>query len=124
MEEERKEIEVLKLRLVHDRLKLEEEKEKLREDRPDIHHTPMCLTQYGSLHLEDCEGWGKVELKTEFFDKLDEVLALDIVTDWIFELQNLRHDLHANLYPELADKRVEMLFDEDCKNNGECNGET
>lgn len=123
MKEEKKEIEVLKLRLVHDRLKLEEEKEKLREDRPNI-HTPMCLTQYGNLHLENSEGWGKVELKTEFFDKLDEVLALDIVTDWIFELQNLRLELHANLYPELADKRVEMLFEDICKNNGECNGKT
>ena len=70
---------------------------KLEEQRPSF-HSPMFLKQYGKLHYEALEGYGKVEIDYAFLNCMDDSMRLDVVQDWISELQqymdNLRSEMH------------------------------
>ena len=71
-----------------------------KEERPSF-HSPMFLQQFGKLHYETLGGYGKVEIAHEFLDSMDEVMMLDVVSDWISELENWRANIHSEVYPSL-----------------------
>ena len=64
----------------------------------------MFLQQFGKLHYETLGGYGKVEIAHEFLDSMDEVMMLDVVSDWISELENWRANIHSEVYPSLHNK--------------------
>ena len=69
------------------------------ETRPSF-HSPMFLKQYGKLHYEPLGGYGKVEINYDLLDAMDDVMILDVVQDWILELDNYRQELHDSIYED------------------------
>ena len=69
------------------------------KDQRSAFHTPMFLEQCGKLHYEPNEGYGKVEINAQFRNGIEDTMMLDILMDWIAELENWRVELHNEVYP-------------------------
>ena len=65
--------------------------------RPSF-HSPMFLKQYGKLHYEPLGSCGKVEINYDLLDATADVMILDIIQDWILQLDNYRQELHDSIY--------------------------
>ena len=69
------------------------------KDQRPAFHTPMFLEQCGKLHYESNGGYGKVEIDAQWRDGMEDTMMLDVLNDWIAELENWRVELHNELYP-------------------------